>query len=217
MKNIKRLNEDELRHFIEDLPPKKLLYNKLVIDDRRSVYTRMYEGMSWPFTVIPDLKDAVSVFPAIDSEGKGLYDSTILISQFRPGPNKFLFELPGGYKINGEKGSPEAVRELEEETGLKSNRSNLISLGKVYRDGYTIGMIDAYLGLFSPKNIGGQSLDRDEKEQGLDRVIVSLEVADKILNRHGLSAQPTTDTFNRGMRYLKSHDLISPDYKGAFD
>ena len=60
-------------------------------------------------------------------------------------------------------------------------------------------------------------LCKEEKEQGLESVIVSIELADKLLNEEGLSTQPTTDTFNRGMRYLQSHNLLPPDYRGAFD
>ena len=41
----------------------------------------------------------------------------ILVGQFRPGPEKVLYELPGGYVDRGEAPTVAARRELQEETG----------------------------------------------------------------------------------------------------
>jgi len=43
----------------------------------------------------------------------------ILVKQFRPGPQRILLELPGGYIDKDEKPKIAAARELMEETGYK--------------------------------------------------------------------------------------------------
>lgn len=48
-------------------------------------------------------------------------NQVILIQQFRPGPNKILLELPGGYIDPKEGSETAAARELLEETGYIGN------------------------------------------------------------------------------------------------
>src|SRR6185312_9593516 len=44
-------------------------------------------------------------------------DRVLLVPQFRPGPNRVLRELPGGFVEPGEDPVEAAIRELFEETG----------------------------------------------------------------------------------------------------
>lgn len=44
----------------------------------------------------------------------------LMVKQFRPGPKKILYELPGGYVEEGESGISAVERELLEETGYKA-------------------------------------------------------------------------------------------------
>jgi ADP-ribose diphosphatase len=60
--------------------------------------------------------------------------SVILARQFRPGPLRELYELPGGYLENGEAPSVTAGRELLEETGYVGR---LEHVGSVYPDAYS--------------------------------------------------------------------------------
>ncbi|MFW0862483.1 MAG: NUDIX hydrolase [Candidatus Komeilibacteria bacterium] len=50
----------------------------------------------------------------------------ILVKQYRPGPDKILFELPGGYIDEGETPEQAAERELLEETGYRG-KSKLVT------------------------------------------------------------------------------------------
>ncbi len=59
----------------------------------------------------------------------------ILARQFRPGPEKIMYELPGGGAEAGETPQEAALRELEEETGYRAG--SVEHLGDVYKDAYT--------------------------------------------------------------------------------
>lgn len=60
----------------------------------------------------------------------------ITVLQFRPGPEKIMHEIPGGF-VDEEGGNPEdaAIRELSEETGYKAG--NVIYLGAICSDAYS--------------------------------------------------------------------------------
>jgi ADP-ribose pyrophosphatase len=58
----------------------------------------------------------------------------ILTRQFRPGPRKVLYELPGGYIDDGEDVIQAAARELREETGYSGSFQ---VAGKCYNDAYS--------------------------------------------------------------------------------
>lgn len=60
----------------------------------------------------------------------------IVARQFRPGPEKVFYELPGGGANKSEKLSAAAARELTEETGYISDEA-FTYLGKAFRDAYT--------------------------------------------------------------------------------
>jgi ADP-ribose pyrophosphatase len=71
---------------------------------------RMPNGaeVDWDLLVAPD---AVAVFAVTDSQ------EVVLARQYRPGPNCFLNELPGGNLNKDETPLEAARRELQEETG----------------------------------------------------------------------------------------------------
>ncbi|ESK96816.1 adp-ribose pyrophosphatase [Moniliophthora roreri MCA 2997] len=65
--------------------------------------------------------DAVAILAVIKSKTNSFPPSTIAIEQYRPPIDKFVIELPAGLIDEGETPEQAAIRELEEETGLKAD------------------------------------------------------------------------------------------------
>ena len=62
-------------------------------------------------------------------------DNKLVISeQYRPGPDRSMYELPGGFLDEGEQQEQAAKRELLEETGYEAKRVEY--LGFVYPEAY---------------------------------------------------------------------------------
>lgn len=61
----------------------------------------------------------------------------VLTRQFRPGPGRVLYEMPGGYLGPGEDASEAAARELFEETGYAGQ---VRIAGECYSDAYSSSM-----------------------------------------------------------------------------
>jgi len=90
-------------------------------------------------------------------------DNRVLIArQFRPGPEKIMEEIPGGYVDPEDKGDicAAAARELEEETGYKPGK--IIYLGKVYKDCYNNAVWHYCLATDCAPNKQGQALEATE-------------------------------------------------------
>ncbi|MFJ3794197.1 NUDIX hydrolase [Kitasatospora sp. NPDC090091] len=58
----------------------------------------------------------------------------VLARQYRPGPGRVLWDLPGGYLDPGEQAADAVARELLEETGYKGN---VEAVGAYWLDAYT--------------------------------------------------------------------------------
>lgn len=86
-------------------------------------------------------------------------DNKIIIAkQFRPGPGKILYELPGGASDPGEPAIESAARELLEETGYKGD---VEFVGSTYIEAYT----NFYRECFVARNcvkVAEQTLDETE-------------------------------------------------------
>lgn len=94
--------------------------------------------------------------------------------QFRPGPERWMYELPGGGINEGEKPEVGALRELREETGYISDKVEF--LGKLdARDAYMNGDWYYYLALDCQPSRAGQELDVTEFEQGVEVKLISIE------------------------------------------
>lgn len=92
---------------------------------------------------------------AITAEGQ-----VIVAKQFRPGPEKMMYELPGGGVEPNEEPQQAAVRELREETGYTPGK--VIPLGAAGRGAYTNGLWYYYLATGCVLSGDGQALDSSE-------------------------------------------------------
>lgn len=61
-------------------------------------------------------------------------NQVITVKQYRPGPNKIFYELPGGMIDEGEEPLTAAIREFREETGYEGKAEYV---GEWYEDAYT--------------------------------------------------------------------------------
>lgn len=89
----------------------------------------------------------------------------ILTRQFRPGPQRFLYELPGGYVDASEEPAVAAARELEEETGYAGS---VEIVGSCYADSYSTSV--KYCG------VALDCVPSATRESGADELIEVLRV-----------------------------------------
>ena len=119
------------------------------------------------------------VVPVTD-EGK-----IIMVTQHRFPVDKILLELPAGKLGTNEDPLLCAVRELEEETGYKSD--NVKEIGSIYT---TPGYSSERLWIFLAKNLTPGDHNREEGEYGMEVLEFTLkEVEDKIYNREIVDAK----------------------------
>jgi ADP-ribose pyrophosphatase len=95
---------------------------------------------------------AVAVL-ALDEE-----KNVILAKQFRPGPQKIFYELPGGYLDANEKPEFSAARELKEETGYEGN---IQFVGTCSDDAYSTMLRYCFVAT-ECKKVSEQKLDEGE-------------------------------------------------------
>jgi ADP-ribose pyrophosphatase len=105
-------------------------------------------------------------------------DKQVVISyQFRGGPERWMYELPGGGINHGEDPRVGIIRELKEETGYVSD--NVEFLGTSCRDSLSNTVFYYYLALDCVMSQSGSELDMEEQEQGAE---VHLITIDELIN-----------------------------------
>jgi ADP-ribose pyrophosphatase len=105
-------------------------------------------------------------------------EKIVMVTQHRFPVNQVLLELPAGKLSKGEDPMICAVRELEEETGYKSD--NVKPLGNIYT---TPGYSTEKLWIYLAKNLRPGIHNREEGEIGMEVFELSLkEIEDKIYN-----------------------------------
>jgi len=114
-----------------------------------------------------------AVVVPVTKEGK-----IVMVTQHRFPVDKVLLELPAGKLSKGEDPFVCAVRELEEETGYKSD--NVKELGSIYT---TPGYSTEKLWIYLAKDLKSGNHNREEGEFGMEVFELSLnEVEEKIHN-----------------------------------
>jgi ADP-ribose pyrophosphatase len=106
----------------------------------RRLQIRTFElpnGKEDDFTIV-DYRPGAALVIALTPEGK-----FIVAREFRPGPERVMYELPGGFIDKSEDPKDAAAREFREETGYACD--NLEFLGKMARDAYVDGDYYYYL------------------------------------------------------------------------
>lgn len=102
----------------------------------------------------------------------------VMVTQHRFPMNKVLLELPAGKLSKNEDPKICAIRELEEETGYKSD--NVIELGSIYT---TPGYSTEKLWIYLAKDLKAGNHNREEGEFGMEVFEFSFdEVEEKIYN-----------------------------------
>ena len=102
----------------------------------------------------------------------------IMVTQHRFPVDKILLELPAGKLGEGENPLYCAIRELEEETGYKSE--NVKELGSIYT---TPGYSSEKLWIFLAQNLKAGKHNREEGEYGMEVFEFTLnEIESKIVN-----------------------------------
>ncbi len=100
----------------------------------------------------------------------------ILVKQFRYPLQKFLIELPAGKLEINEDPMLCAVRELQEETGYKSN--DVIKLGAIAT---TPGFCTEMLHLYLAKNLMPGDYNREEGEYGMEVLELTFDEAEQMI------------------------------------
>jgi len=132
----------------------KLIDSKIVFDNFMQAEERTYEmpdGKIKNF-YIKITNPAICVL-AITEDNK-----VITVEQFRPGPNKVLSELPGGYVDESETPEQAMARELREETGYEGNVEFVTAC---YDDAYVTMERGCFVAT-NCKRVGDQQLDDSE-------------------------------------------------------
>lgn len=103
-------------------------------------------------------KGAVAILPVTDK------DEVILVEQYRKAAESLTLEIPAGKLDPNEERIDCAIRELEEETGYKANKEDVI---KIYDTHLAIGYSSELISLYFVENLsddqkGDLRLDEDE-------------------------------------------------------
>lgn len=106
-------------------------------------------------------------------------DKKVVVAyQFRPGPEQWFYDIPGGAVENGEDPESAARRELREETGYEPG--SMVYLGKDCHDAFANTTWHYFLALDCTKHPDGNQLEHNEIVQGLEVKLIS--IADLISN-----------------------------------
>ena len=174
------------------------------------VGARTFEGTDHPFEYV-DMNQGTVIMPYI-GDGSELY--TMLAGQFRPGPQAYILEYPGGNRDAGESGLIAVVRELGEEAGWDPRK--VVALGgEVYRDAYVEGTIESFLGL-GPR--GARRSQQLGEHETIDLYVVPVRVIAPIMTRRDPEfpvSLPTQVTWLKAIQQLEATGTLPDSVRDA--
>lgn len=126
-------------------------------------------------------------------------EKIILVKQFRYPLQKTLIELPAGKLEKGEDPLVCATRELEEETGYKSNK--IFKLGEIYT---APGYCTEILHIYSATELIPGNHNREEGEHGMEILELTMnEIQQMIMNGEITDAKTIV-----GIYYLQNSKIL---------
>lgn len=171
MKNFKRIEPTEVQEIGARFKRKAVIKRFETEDGLQHEFTTIYEEGTQAAAVI-----ALTVMKKV-----------ITVFQFRPGHEKWVYDLPGGGVYKGEDPEVAAVRELREETGYTPG--TIEYLGNGCFDAYTNITCHYYFATDCVFDSAGASLDEEEDDQGAE--VRLLEIAELIEQaKYGFTSDP---------------------------
>ena len=121
--------------------------------------------------------NAVMMIPMFEN------DDLVLIKQFRPAINDYIYEFPAGLVDENESAEDAIKRELFEETGL-----NITNCSRIVKPSYTsVGMSDESLAIYLCKVEGEISTEHKEENEDIEVIIVKTDDATKFLAENNVA------------------------------
>ncbi len=112
-------------------------------------------------------------------------DQVVIVRQFRPAIEDFVFELPSGHIEEGETPDQAVIRELREETNCTAN--SVVLLGEMYPD---TGRLENRQWAFYSNDIELNEFPDVSENEGIEVYVVSIDELFKMINegtfRHAL-------------------------------
>ena len=168
----------------------KILYQGRILDLTREVH-RMPDNRESTFEIIRHPGGAAAL-PILD-DGR-----LLLIRQFRPAAQDYIYEIPAGRLEVGEDPAGCVERELEEEVGYRPQQ--LESLGYVYS---SVGFCNEKIYLFIATDLQ-QTQTALEPDEFIEPLVVTLDEALKMISAGTITDAKTQITLLRYALQLKA-------------
>lgn len=138
-------------------------FNRVVVTKR----FQTEDGLQHEFATWGHEETRCGAVIALTSDGQ-----VVTTYEFRAGPERWMYELPGGHIEKGEDPQVGALRELREETGYIPGRVEF--LGESIRDAYVNGTWYYYLATDCTLSAEGAQQDEVEQDQGVEAHLISI-------------------------------------------